>query len=123
MKSAPRASDGKSDKTYGNFLDNIAFKEYYYVNAKFDGGEGFGIVTVDPENEKHFISTDLGSHEVGWSLAGSNITISFQEQDRIFLGAYINGVFHSKDDNKTNHPDTGFWTVTENAGKKSIHLQ
>lgn len=117
VKSAPRVNDGKSDKTYGNFLDNIAFKEYYYVNAKFDGGKGFGIVTVDPENKEHFI-TDLDSNEVGWSLAGSNITISFQEQDRIFLGAYINGVFHSKDDNKTNNPDTGFWTVTENAGKK-----
>lgn len=121
VKSAPKASDGKSDKTYGNFLDNIAFKEYYYVNAKFDGGEGFGIVTVNPENEKHFISTDLGSNEVGWSLAGSKITFSFQEEGRIFLGAYINGVFHSKDDNKTNHPDTGFWTVTVNEQGKNVY--
>lgn len=118
VKSAPRVSDGKSDKTYGNFLDNIAFKEYYYVNAKFDGGENFGNVTITPEDPEHFISTDLDSNQVGWSLAGSKITISFQEQDRTFLGAYINGVFHSKDDNKTNNPDTGFWTVTENAGKK-----
>lgn len=118
VKSAPRASDGKLDKTYGNFLDNIAFKEYYYVNAKFDGGENFGNVTITPEDPEHFISTDLGSNEVGWSLAGSNITVSFREQDRTFLGAYINGVFHSKDDNKTEHPDTGFWTVTENDGKK-----
>lgn len=110
VKSAPRVSDGKLDKTYGNFLDNIAFKEYYYVNAKFDGGKDFGIVTVDPENKEHFISTDLDSNEVGWSLAGSKITISFQEQSRTFLGAYINGVFHSKDDK--------IWTVTVNEGKK-----
>lgn len=107
VKSAPKASDGKSDKTYGNFLDNIAFKEYYYIHAKFDGGKEFGIVTVDPENDEHFISTDLDSNEVGWSLAGSKITFSFQEKGRIFLGAYINGVFHSKD-------DTSFWTVTVN---------
>ena len=110
VKSAPKASDGKLDKTYGNFLDNIAFKEYYYVHAKFDGGEEFGIVKVDPEHPDHFISTDLDSNQVGWSLAGSKITISFQEQSRTFLGAYINGVFHSKDDK--------IWTVTVNEGKK-----
>lgn len=110
VKSAPKASDGKLDKTYGNFLDNIAFKEYYYIHAKFDGGEEFGIVTVDPENKEHFISTDLDSNAVGWSLAGSKITFSFQEEGRTFLGAYINGVFHPKD-------DTSFWTLTVNQGK------
>lgn len=114
VKSAPRASDGKSDKTYGNFLDNIAFKEYYYIHAKFDGGEEFGIVTVDPENDEHFISTDLDSNEVGWSLADSKITFSFQEKGRTFLGAYINGVFHSKD-------DTSFWTVTVNEQGKNVY--
>lgn len=113
VKSAPRVSDGKSDKTYGNFLDNIAFKEYYYIHAKFDGGKDFGIVTVDPENKEHFISTDLDSNEVGWSLAGSKITFSFQEEGRTFLGAYINGVFHSKDDK--------IWTVTVNEQGKNVY--
>ena len=114
VKSAPKASDGKLDKTYGNFLDNIAFKEYYYVHAKFDGGENFGNVTITPEDPEHFIFTDLDSNEVGWSLAGSKITISFHEQDRTFLGAYINGVFHSKD-------DTSFWTVTVNEQGKNVY--
>lgn len=114
VKSAPKASDGKLDKTYGNFLDNIAFKEYYYVHAKFDGGKDFGIVTVDPENKEHFISTDLDSNEVGWSLAGSKITFSFQEEGRTFLGAYINGVFHPKD-------DTSFWTLTVNEQGKNVY--
>lgn len=114
VKSAPRASDGKSDITYGNFLDNIAFKEYYYVNAKFDGGQGFGIVEIKPSDPEHFISTDLGSNEVGWSLAGSNITVSFQEESRTFLGAYVNGEFHSKD-------DTSFWTVTVNENGKNVY--
>lgn len=107
-------ADGTADKSYGNFLDNIAFKEYYYVHAKFDGGEEFGIVTVDPEHPDHFISTDLDSNEVGWSLAGSKITFSFQEKGRIFLGAYINGVFHSKD-------DTSFWTVTVKEQGKNVY--
>lgn len=114
VKSAPKASDGKLDKTYGNFLDNIAFKEYYYVHAKFDGGENFGNVTITPEDPEHFIFTDLDSNEVGWSLAGSKITISFHEQDRTFLGAYINGVFHSKD-------DTSFWTVKVNDQGKNVY--
>ena len=113
VKSAPRVSDGKSDKTYGNFLDNIAFKEYYYVHAKFDGGENFGKLTVTPEDPKQFISTD-DSNQVGWSLAGSKITIRFEEQDRIFLGAYVNGVFHSKD-------ETSFWTVTVNEQGKNVY--
>lgn len=113
VKSAPRVSDGKSDKTYGNFLDNIAFKEYYYIHAKFDGGENFGKLTITPEDSEHFIYTD-GSKQVGWSLAGSKITIRFQEQDRPFLGAYINGVFHSKD-------DTSFWTVTVNEQGKKVY--
>ena len=114
VKSAPKASDGKLDKTYGNFLDNIAFKEYYYINAKFDGGENFGIVTITPEDPQHFIYPDLDRNDFGWSLAGSKITISFQEQGRTFLGAYINGVFYSKNDTK-------FWNVTEYEPGKYIY--
>lgn len=113
VKPAPRANDGQLDKTYGNFLDNIAFKEYYYVNAKFDGGENFGKLTITPEDSEHFIYTD-GSKQVGWSLAGSKITISFQEEDREFLGAYINGVFRSKN-------DTSFWNVTVNEQGKKVY--
>lgn len=114
VKSAPKASDGKIDKTYGNFLDNIAFKEYYYVNAKFDGNQDIGFVYITPEDKEHFISTDkLHGNEVGWSLAGSKITVSFQEEGREFLGAYVNGVFHPKDD--------AFWTHTTNEQGKNIY--
>lgn len=114
VKPAPRANDGKLDKTYGNFLDNISFKEYYYVNAKFDGGENFGKLTITPEDPKHFIYPDPDRNDFGWSLAGSDITISFQEEGRKFLGAYINGVFRSKD-------DKSFWTVTEYEPGKYIY--
>lgn len=112
VKPAPRANDGKLDKTYGNFLDNISFKEYYYVDAKFKGNTDIGYVYITPDHSENFISTDEPpENTVGWALAGSKITVSFQEGDRPFLGAYINGVFHSKN-------DTSFWTVTEEQGKK-----
>lgn len=113
VKSAPKASDGKSDKTYGNFLDNIAFKEYYYVNAKFDGGENFGKLTITPKDHEHFIYPDDNNKQVGWALAGSEITISFQEEGRTFLGAYVNGVFYSK--------DNALWNVTTNAQGKNVY--
>ena len=114
VKPAPRANDGKLDKTYGNFLDNISFKEYYYVDAKFDGGENFGKLTITPEDPEHFIYPDDSNKQVGWALAGSEITISFQEEDREFLGAYINGVFRSKN-------DTSFWNVTVNEQGKKVY--
>ena len=113
VKSAPRASDGKSDITYGNFLDNIAFKEYYYINAKFDGGENFGKLTITPKDHEHFIYPDDNNKQVGWALAGSEITISFQEEGRTFLGAYVNGVFYSK--------DNALWNVTTNAQGKNVY--
>lgn len=114
VKPAPRANDGQLDKTYGNFLDNIAFKEYYYINAKFEGNPEIGYVYVKPENSENYISTDGPQGNTGWALAGSKITVSFQEEDREFLGAYINGVFHSKN-------DTSFWNVTVNEQGKKVY--
>ena len=113
VKPAPRANDGKLDKTYGNFLDNIAFKEYYYVDAKFKGSSEIGYVYVKPENSENYISTDGSQGNTGWSLAGSEITVSFQQEKREFLGAYINGVFYSK--------DNALWNVTTNAQGKTIY--
>ena len=113
VKPAPRANDGKLDKTYGNFLDNISFKEYYYVDAKFKGSSEIGYVYVKPENSENYISTDGSQGNTGWSLAGSEITVSFQQEKREFLGAYINGVFYSK--------DNALWNVTTNAQGKTIY--
>ena len=113
VKPAPRANDGQLDKTYGNFLDNIAFKEYYYVDAKFKGSSEIGYVYVKPENSENYISTDGSQGNTGWSLAGSEITVSFQQEKREFLGAYINGVFYSK--------DNALWNVTTNAQGKTIY--
>ena len=113
VKPAPRANDGKLDKTYGNFLDNIAFKEYYYIDAKFEGNKEIGYVYVKPENPENYISTDGPQGNTGWSLAGSEITVSFQQEKREFLGAYINGVFYSK--------DNALWNVTINAQCKTVY--
>lgn len=116
VKPAPRANDGKLDKTYGNFLDNISFKEYYYIDAKFEGNQEIGYVYVKPEkpeNPENYISTDGPQGNTGWALAGSEITVSFQQEKREFLGAYINGVFYSK--------DNALWNVTTNAQGKTIY--
>lgn len=113
VKPAPRANDGKLDKTYGNFLDNISFKEYYYIDAKFEGNQEIGYVYVKPKNSENYISTDGSQGNTGWSLAGSEITVSFQQEKREFLGAYINGVFYSK--------DNALWNVTTNAQGKTIY--
>lgn len=109
---------GTANKSYGNFLDNIAFKEYYYVDAKFKGNSDIGYVYITPEHSENFISTDEPpeNNTVGWALAGSKITVSFQEGDRPFLGAYINGVFHS-----SNKDDESFWTVTVNEQGKKVY--
>lgn len=108
---------GTAKKTYGNFLDNIAFKEYYYVSAKFDGGPDIGYVYITPEDPEHFIYTDkLHRNDSGWSRSGSKVTISFQQEDeeRKFIGAYVNDVFYSRD-----YPD--FWTVTTNDQGKKVY--
>lgn len=105
-------ASGTTIKSYGNFLDNIAFKEYYYINAKFDGSPDVGFTYITPEDPEHFISTDKNhGNEVGWAIAGSTITVSFQEEKRAFLGAYVNGVYHPAD-------DESFWTKENEDGKK-----
>ena len=104
---------GTKGKSYGNFLDNIKFKEYYYVDAKHDGNEEIGYVHVTPDDPNNYISTDLDSNEVGWSLSGSRITISFQEEGRTFIGAYVNGIFYPK--------DNAFWTITTTEQGKNVY--
>lgn len=112
---------GTANKSYGNFLDNIAFKEYYYVHAKFDGNDEIGYIKITPTEDDKYISDDE-HNQIGWAHADSKITVSYEEGKRTFLGAYINGVFHSKEDNKTEHPDTGFWTVEGNVYSFEISI-
>lgn len=98
VKSAPRDT-GTIDKTYGNLLDNIAFREYYYINAKFTGSDNVGgYAFIDPENEEDFIFDGEGdARDTGWALAGSTISVHFNVGEREFIGAYVNGEFIPKE--------------------------
>ena len=82
-------SNGQKDNTYGNLLDNISFKEYYYIdvnNATNNGGSELKI--VDEEDEFLHESTTSG-----WAFAGSNISIHLKEGERKIIGAYIGNTF------------------------------
>ena len=88
-------SSGTTNKTYGNLLDNISFKEFYYINAEFDKDPyEYGSVYIVPEVPDNFEpdGKDM-SQDTGWVLAGSNISVYYQPGEREFIGGYINGVF------------------------------
>ncbi|MGN1467526.1 MAG: hypothetical protein ACI4W1_04385 [Ruminococcus sp.] len=86
---------GKDNKTYGNLLDNIEFKEFYYVNADFNKSpiSEYGTVYIDSEIPDNFEPDDEGPQDTGWVLAGSNISVYYQPGNREFIGGYINGEF------------------------------
>ena len=82
-------SNGQKNNTYGNLLDNISFKEYYYIdvnNATNNGGSELKI--VDEEDEFLHESTTSG-----WAFAGSNISIHLKVGEREIIGAYIGNTF------------------------------
>ena len=87
-------ASGIENKTYGNLLDNIEFKEFYYVNADFNKKPitEYGTVNIIPEVHGTF-EPDDNTNDTGWVLKGSNITVSYQVGTRKFIGGYINGVF------------------------------
>ena len=92
-------ASGKGDKTYGNLLDNIEFKELYYVNADFNKSpvSEYGTVYIDPEVDDTF-EPDDSTIDTGWVFAGSNITVCYQPGQREFIGGNINGVFVPADE-------------------------
>lgn len=86
-------ASGKDNKTYGNLLDNIEFKEFYYVDAEFDKDpDKFGSVYIKDQSGNFEYDEDT-SQDTGWALAGSNISIHYKGSTRPFIGGYINGVF------------------------------
>lgn len=92
-------ASGKDNKTYGNLLDNIEFKEFYYVNVDFNKSpvSEYGNVYIDPEVDDTF-EPDDDTIDTGWVFAGSNITVCYQPGLREFIGGYINGVFVPADE-------------------------
>ena len=82
-------ADGKKDATYGNLLDNIYFKEYYYVsvnNSANNGGSNLYIMNDDGT----FMFDSASS---GWAFSGSDIAIHLKPGDRTIIGVYIGNVF------------------------------
>ncbi len=108
-------ASGKDNKTYGNLLDNIEFKEFYYVNADFNKSpiSEYGTVYIVPEVDDTFEPDDEGPEDTGWVLAGSNISVYYQLGNRKFIGGYINGVFYPNDNPDHSNPENCNWKYDE----------
>lgn len=106
---------GTNNKTYGNLLDNIEFKEFYYVNAEFNKSpiSEYGTVYIVPEVDGTFEPDDEGPKDTGWVLAGSNISVYYQPGNRDFIGGYINGVFYPNDNPDHSNPENCNWKYDE----------
>ncbi|MGN0164556.1 MAG: hypothetical protein ACI39R_00090 [Lachnospiraceae bacterium] len=88
-------ASGTKNLTYGNLLDNISFKEYYYIkiNNTANSEGGYAYIT----NDDGSFLFDSGVNTSGWALYGKDITVHIKEGTRKFIGAYINDVFVPKD--------------------------
>ncbi len=82
--------DGTKNITYGNLLDNISFKEYYYLDIDNDTHSGGATLNVSSDKEDGFIAE---TESAGWALDGSNITVHLKEGAREIIGTYINDVY------------------------------
>lgn len=83
-------ADGTKNITYGNLLDNISFKEYYYLDIDNDTHSGAATLSVSSDREHGFIAESESS---GWVLAGSNITVHLKEGARKIIGTYVSNVY------------------------------
>ena len=96
--SSYKPDGSKNSMSYGNLLDNIAFKEYYYAKVEVAMNNAHGHAYFSAGQEDSIIwdneNSDENSKLNGWALMGSTIKVHVQPTDRDFIGAYINGVFH-----------------------------
>lgn len=83
-------ADGTKNITYGNLLDNISFKEYYYLDIDNDTYSGAATLKVSSDKDDEFLAKTESS---GWVLAGSNITVHLEEGARKIIGTYINELY------------------------------
>lgn len=99
--SSYKADGTKNSMSYGNLLDNIAFKEYYYAKVEVAMNNSHGYAYITPSEKDSFIWDDR-SQLNGWALQGSSVTVHVKPKDRDFIGAYINGVFVPNNKGNTN---------------------
>ena len=76
-------ANGTKNITYGNLLDNISFKEYYYLDIDHDTHSGGATLKVSSDKDDEFLAKTESS---GWALAGSNITVHLKEGARKIIG-------------------------------------
>lgn len=120
-------ADGKKNATYGNLLDNIAFKEYYYakVEVAMNDNHGKAQIIVNENNDFIHDEKDDESLKSGWALIGSSFTVHITEAEgdnhRPFVGAYINGTFVPKE-KWTPVGETGEYTYTFDNVKSAIKV-
>lgn len=120
-------ANGTKNITYGNLLDNIAFKEYYYakVEVAMNDNHGSAEIVVDENNDFIHDKIDDESLKSGWALIGSNFTVHVteakDENKRPFVGAYINGQFVPRD-SWTENAETGEYTYTFSDIKSAIKV-
>lgn len=96
-----KANGTKNSMSYGNLLDNIAFKEYYYAKVEVAMNNSHGNAYITSGEKDSFIWDDR-SQLNGWALQGSSVTVHVKPKDRDFIGAYINGVFVPNNEGNTN---------------------
>lgn len=80
-------ANGTKNITYGNLLDNISFKEYYYLNIDHDTHSGGATLNISSDKEDGFMAE---TESAGWVLVGGNITVHLKEGTREIIGTYIN---------------------------------
>lgn len=97
--SSYKADGSKNSMSYGNLLDNIAFKEYYYAKVEvamnMNNSQDYEHAYITAGDKDSIIWDDENSQLNGWALMGSTIKVHVKPKNRDFVGAYINGVFHS----------------------------
>lgn len=111
--SSYKADGTKNSMSYGNLLDNIAFKEYYYAKVEVAMNSSHGSAYITPGGDDSIIWDDKSSQLNGWALQGSAVTVHVKPDGRDFIGAYINGKFvKSSDPNWIENEETGEYTYT-----------
>ena len=96
--SSYKANGTKNGMSYGNLLDNIAFKEYYYAKVEVAMNNKYGSAYITHGEDDSFIREDDLN---GWALQGSAVTVHIKPTDRNFIGAYINGKFYPNTEDDT----------------------
>ena len=80
-------ANGTKNITYGNLLDNISFKEYYYLDIDNDTHSGGATLNISSDKEDGFMAE---TESAGWVLVGGNITVHLKKGAREIIGTYIN---------------------------------